>query len=154
MPSHIYFMVSQPHTSNKDRTTSWRALGNAVFFNVSWGVGSWTYAVEIFPLALRAKGNALSTMSLWTACYIVAQVSPPIAEAIGWGLYIIYAGICVVAFAFVRYAMVETRGRSLEEMSRIFGIEESLARKSGVEVDDVEVLKGGVRVARYEEGAR
>ena len=76
-----------------------------VFFNISWGVGSWTYATEIFPVMYRAKGNALSTMTLWLACYIVAQVSPPIASAIGWGLYIIYSGICVIAFIFVRFAM-------------------------------------------------
>lgn len=76
-----------------------------VFFNISWGVGSWTYATEIFPVMYRAKGNALSTMTLWLACYIVAQVSPPIANAIGFGLYIIYSAICVIAFIFVRYAM-------------------------------------------------
>lgn len=76
-----------------------------VFFNISWGVGSWTYAAEIFPVSMRAKGNALTTASLWAACYIVAQASPPIADAIGWGLYIIYTGICVVAFFFVRYAL-------------------------------------------------
>ncbi|CAI7675929.1 unnamed protein product [Penicillium manginii] len=76
-----------------------------VFFNISWGVGSWTYAAEIFPVSMRAKGNALTTASLWAACYIVAQASPPIADAIGWGLYIIYTGICVVAFFFVRYCL-------------------------------------------------
>jgi hypothetical protein len=76
-----------------------------VFFNISWGVGSWTYASEIFPLSMRAKGNALCTGSLWAACYIVAQVSPPIADAVGWGLYLIYSAICVVAFIFVRYAL-------------------------------------------------
>ncbi|KAI0018039.1 putative sugar transporter [Xylariomycetidae sp. FL0641] len=107
-----------------------------VFFNVSWGVGSWTYAAEIFPVVYRAKGNALSTMSLWLACYVVAQASPPIASAIGWGLYIIYSGICVIAFFFVRYAMVETRGKTLEEMSALFGIESTLARRSGVEVNN------------------
>ena len=86
----------------------------------------------------RAKGNALSTMSLWAGCYIVAQVSPPIGSAIVWGLYIIYAGICCIAFIFVRYAMVETRGRTLEEMSKLFGIEETLAQRSGVHADMVE----------------
>lgn len=101
---------------------------------------------------MRAKGNALSTMSLWTACYIVAQISPPVAGAIGWGLYIIYSGICVVAFIFVRYAMVETRGRSLEEMSRIFGIEAKLAQKSGVEVDDVDLIKD-TEVVKHQERA-
>ncbi|KAJ9494373.1 hypothetical protein H2202_010156 [Exophiala xenobiotica] len=103
-----------------------------ISFNVSWGVGSWTYASEIFPVTYRAKGNALSTMSLWAGCYIVAQASPPIGSAIGWGLYIIYSGICVLAFIFVRYAMVETRGRTLEEMSRLFGIEEKLAVRGGI----------------------
>lgn len=120
------------------------------FFNVSWGVGSWTYASEIFPLSMRAKGNALCTGSLWAACFIVAQASPPIADAVGWGLYLIYSAICVAAFIFVRYALgkfpgffpheacfsggtaiellliryiVETRGRSLEEMSGLFGVE-------------------------------
>jgi hypothetical protein len=72
-------------------------------------------------------------MSLWTGCYIVAQVSPPIGDAIGWGLYIIYSGICVVAFIFVRYAMVETRGRTLEEMSRLFGLEEKFVAKRGID---------------------
>jgi Sugar (and other) transporter len=70
-------------------------------------------------------------MSLWAGCYIVAQASPPIAETITWGLYIIYAGICGLAFVFVRYAMVETRGKTLEEMSRLFGIEEKLATRKG-----------------------
>ncbi|KIW93779.1 uncharacterized protein Z519_05094 [Cladophialophora bantiana CBS 173.52] len=104
-----------------------------VFFNISWGVGSWTYASEIWPVALRAKGNALSTMSLWAGCYIVAQASPPIGDAIGWGLYIIYSGICVFAFLFVRYAMVETRGRTLEEMSRLFGIEDKFVVRRGID---------------------
>ncbi|CAL5872848.1 uncharacterized protein PFLUO_LOCUS7117 [Penicillium psychrofluorescens] len=103
-----------------------------VFFNISWGVGSWTYAAEIFPVSMRAKGNALTTASLWAACYIVAQASPPIADAIGWGLYIIYSGICVGAFFFVRYVLVETRGRTLEEMSRLFGIESRLAERTGL----------------------
>ncbi|KAJ5278710.1 Sugar transporter [Penicillium angulare] len=103
-----------------------------VFFNISWGVGSWTYAAEIFPISMRAKGNAITTASLWAGTYIVAQASPPISDAIGWGLYIIYSGICLVAFFFVRYCLVETRGRTLEEMSRLFGIESRLAERSGV----------------------
>ena len=68
-------------------------------------------------------------MSLWAACYIVA---------IGWGLYIIYSAICVVAFIFVRYAMVETRHKTLEEMSRLFGIEEKLVTRSGLTAEEKE----------------
>lgn len=63
-----------------------------------------------------------------------------------WGLYLILAAINVLAFIFVRYclsksapdgshqsafriadfnnAVVETRGKTLEEMARLFGVEE------------------------------
>ncbi|KAI0533868.1 general substrate transporter [Xylaria digitata] len=92
------------------------------FFNMSWSTGSWTYASEIFPLSLRAKGNALCTASLWISNFVVAQVSPPIESAAGHGLYILFIIICIIAFFFVRYGLVETKGRSLEEMAEVFGI--------------------------------
>ncbi|KAI1107909.1 putative sugar transporter [Jackrogersella minutella] len=93
------------------------------FFNMSWSSGSWTYAAEIFPISLRAKGSALCTASLWMSNFVVAQVSPPIESALGYGLYVVFAIICVIAFFFVRYVLVETRGRSLEEMTDLFGID-------------------------------
>ncbi|KUI67025.1 High-affinity glucose transporter [Cytospora mali] len=93
-------------------------------FNMSWSSGSWAYAAEIFPNSLRAKGNALCTASLWISNFIVAQVTPPISTAISWGLYLILAAINVLAFFFVRYCLVETRGKTLEEMAHLFGIEE------------------------------
>jgi MFS family permease len=105
-----------------------------LFFNISWGVGSWTYSSEIWPIRYRSRGTALSTLSFWLGCFLVAQMSPPIADAIGWGLYIIYAGICVVAFVFVRCAMVETRGKTLEEMSRLFGVEQRFVARRGLPI--------------------
>ncbi|KAI0439501.1 general substrate transporter [Xylaria telfairii] len=95
------------------------------FFNMSWSAGSWAYAAEIFPIPLRAKGNALCTASLWISNFIVAQVSPPIESATGYGLYILFIIICIIAFFFVRYALVETKGRSLEEMAEVFGIDKA-----------------------------
>lgn len=44
--------------------------------------------------------------------------------AISWGLYLILAAINILAFVFVRYCLVETRGKTLEEMASLFGIEE------------------------------
>lgn len=77
---------------------------------------------------------------------MVAQVTPPIMAGLHWGLYLILAAINVLAFIFVRYclgksaldgfhyselriadfknAVVETRGKTLEEMARLFGVEE------------------------------
>jgi hypothetical protein len=73
-------------------------------------------------------------VSLWLACFVVAQLSPPIADTIDWGLYIIYAGICLFAISFVRCAMVETRGKTLEEMSRLFGVEQRFVARRGLPI--------------------
>ncbi|KAJ8096613.1 general substrate transporter [Lipomyces tetrasporus] len=94
-----------------------------ICFNISWGVAAWVYPSEIFPNNMRARGNALGSASNWISCYVVAQVSPAIADAINWGLYIIYAGICCLAYLFVQFMLVETKGVSLEAMSLRFGLE-------------------------------
>ncbi|KAF7591209.1 hypothetical protein BBP40_001868 [Aspergillus hancockii] len=112
-----------------------------VFFNISWGVAAWTYPSEIFPLSMRAKGNALATSANWTMCYIVAQASPPVADAIGWGLYIVYAVICAMALIFVRFALVETRGRFLEDMNRLFGLEGYFAQREAAAVEEAFAAK-------------
>ena len=54
---------------------------------------------------MQAKGNALCTASLWISNFVVAQVSPPIESATGYGLYILFIIVCVIAFVFVRYAL-------------------------------------------------
>lgn len=66
----------------------------------------------------------MCTASLWISNFIVAQVTPPISTAISWGLYLILAAMNVLAFVFVRYCLLETRGKTLEEMAYLFGIEE------------------------------
>ncbi|KAI1859670.1 uncharacterized protein JN550_011865 [Neoarthrinium moseri] len=111
------------------------------FFNMSWSSGSWTYAAEIFPISLRAKGNALCTASLWISNFIVAQTTPPIASAIGWGLYVLLAFFCVIAFLFVRFALVETRGRSLEEMAELFGVEDGTMKQDTEDSERNELLR-------------
>ncbi|KAL4884507.1 general substrate transporter [Aspergillus karnatakaensis] len=112
-----------------------------IFFNISWGVAAWTYPSEIFPLSMRAKGNALSTSANWASCYVVAQISPVLGDAIGWGLYVIYALICVGAFVFVRFALVETKDRSLEEMNELFGLEDYFSAGVGAKDDQVGLLE-------------
>ncbi|KAE8149168.1 general substrate transporter [Aspergillus avenaceus] len=112
-----------------------------VFFNISWAIAAWAYPSEIFPLSMRAKGNAIASAANWTRCYIVAHASPPVGDAIGWGLYVVYAVICVFAFVFVRFALVETRGPSLEDMNRLFGLEGFFAEGEAAAADQIFAAK-------------
>lgn len=45
--------------------------------------------------------------------------------------------VYVVSHWFVPYAMVETQGKTFEEMSRLFGVENKLAQRFGVQVEDL-----------------
>jgi MFS family permease len=75
-----------------------------IFHNLSWAIAGSTYASEIFPTSLRARGIALSTALGWALNYFVT-VCPSLGDAIGGGLYLVYAMICLVAFVFVRFAL-------------------------------------------------
>ncbi|KAJ0422255.1 general substrate transporter [Aspergillus carlsbadensis] len=101
-----------------------------IFHNLGWTIAGSTYASEIFPMPLRARGIALTTALGWALKYFVA-VSPSLGDAIGWGLYLVYAMISVLAFVFVRFTLVETKDKQLEEMSELFGLADYFSAMGG-----------------------
>ncbi|KAL1919568.1 uncharacterized protein VTP21DRAFT_2261 [Calcarisporiella thermophila] len=82
---------------------------------------AWLYCPEIFPLRVRAKGMSLAVASNWIFNFAVAQFTPPMLVAIGWGTYIFYAVWNIIAFISIYLLFPETKGRTLEEMDEIFG---------------------------------
>ncbi|KAH8555748.1 general substrate transporter [Umbelopsis sp. PMI_123] len=95
-------------------------------FNITWGPLAWLVPNEIMDITMRAKGNALSTATLWLCNVGVAQFSPMIVAKINWGLYPIYAGINLISIFLIYFFWVESAGVPLEEMAALF---ESKARK-------------------------
>jgi len=89
-------------------------------FAFSWGPIAWIYPAEIFPMRVRSKGTSLTTASNWAFNYIVSLVSPILMDKITWGLYIIFAGFCVIMATAVYFCYPETRGYSLEDIDAIF----------------------------------
>lgn len=92
-----------------------------VNFAYSWGPASWILIAEIFPLSIRAKGTAIGASSNWMNNFIVAFITPPMLEGIKWGLYIFFAAWLALGTAFVWFFVPETKGKTLEEMDRVFG---------------------------------
>jgi SP family sugar:H+ symporter-like MFS transporter len=89
------------------------------FFAFSWGPVMWVMLGEMFPN--RFRGAALSVCGLvqWLANFLVTWTFPILLGSIGLGIsYGIYAAFGGVAFVFVKWFVDETRGRSLEDLSR------------------------------------
>ncbi|MFW5973744.1 MAG: sugar porter family MFS transporter [Bacteroidota bacterium] len=95
------------------------ANGYVACFAFSWGPIMWVMLGEMFPNRFRGAALALCGISQWGSNFLITMSFPILLTSIGLGLsYGIYAAFGIVAFVFVKKYVEETRGRSLEDMSR------------------------------------
>lgn len=78
---------------------------------------TWVIISEIFPAHLRARGVAVSVCALWSSSFLLTFSFPVLQEKLGaGGVFLLYALICGAGFLFVRSAVAETRGKTLEQI--------------------------------------
>lgn len=68
----------------------------------------WLYPAEILPNAFRVKGVSLSTASNWFSNYVVGAMTPINQEVLGWKMYPMHAGFCVISFVLVFFTYPES----------------------------------------------
>jgi MFS transporter, SP family, xylose:H+ symportor len=86
------------------------------------GAVIWVFISEIFPNALRARGQALGSFTHWIMAALISQTFPMFADQLGWRIFAIY-GVCMVGqLIWVLLVMPETKGVSLEKMQQKLGI--------------------------------
>jgi len=88
-------------------------------FAIALGPIPWILCSEIFPTRIRGRAMSVATLTIWTACYVVAQTFPMLNDhpAIGpaktFGLY---AFCSLLGLGFVLTMVPETKGRTLEDI--------------------------------------
>ena len=82
---------------------------------------TWVLLSEIFPNRIRGAAMSVSTVSLWSACFVLTYTFPLLNKSLGpAGTFWIYAGISVFGFIFIRSRVRETKGKTLEQIEREF----------------------------------
>ena len=102
-------------------------LGYIACFALSVGPVTWVILSEIFPTRIRGRAMAIATFCLWLANYVISQTFP-MMDKNEWLVanfnhgfpFVIYGAFCVVLVLFVWRAIPETKGRSLEEIERMW----------------------------------
>jgi MFS transporter, SP family, galactose:H+ symporter len=89
-----------------------------VCFAFSLGPVVWLMISEIFPNRARARAAGISTAANWTANFLVSLSFPVLQAMLGPSLWFLYAAMGVAAFIFVFGWVPETKGKSLEDISR------------------------------------
>ncbi len=95
------------------------------------GVGGtgWVLQGEAFPTSVRGQAAAVAACVDWLANFALIEVFPTWQSGIGlaW-IMVSFAGLCVMALAFVYWFLPETKDRPVEEIIQLF---ERQARATG-----------------------
>ena len=89
------------------------------FFAFTWGPVMWVMLGEIFPNKIRGAALAVAGLIHWLSNFTITMTFPILLAGIGLGFsYAIYAAFGFIAFFFVKAFVRETKGRTLEELSK------------------------------------
>ncbi|KAI7478827.1 general substrate transporter [Hortaea werneckii] len=90
-----------------------------IAYNFSWGPLPWPYVSEIFPTRTREPGIAVGVASQWLFAFVFTLTTPFMIDNIKWGTFLLWGlfDFCIAFFAW--FCLTETRGKSLEEITRL-----------------------------------
>ncbi|RME68470.1 MAG: MFS transporter, partial [Alphaproteobacteria bacterium] len=85
---------------------------------IGQGAVIWVYIAEIFPNAARATGQSLGSGTHWVMAALLTLVMPSILSSVAPAvIFSFFAVMMVLQLLFVLTMMVETRGKSLEDLA-------------------------------------
>jgi SP family xylose:H+ symportor-like MFS transporter len=89
-------------------------------FMMSWGPICWVLIAEIFPNKIRGQAVAIAVAAQWAANYLISSTYPPMMEFSSAMTYGFYGLMAVLSALFVWKMVPETKGKSLEEMEKVW----------------------------------
>lgn len=97
----------------------WLLITYIAFFALSQGAVIWVYIGEVFPNAVRSKGQGVGNCSHWTMNAIIALAFPVLVAEIGRSApFVFFAVMTGIQFLVVLFVYPETKGQTLEDLQR------------------------------------
>jgi len=74
---------------------------------------------EIFNPRIRGAGMSLCFVTHWVFNFVIGQAFLPVVKAVGGpAVFVGFAGVCALSVLFVRATVVETKGKSLDVITK------------------------------------
>jgi SP family arabinose:H+ symporter-like MFS transporter len=102
-------------------------------FSMGMGPVGWLFCSEIFPNKLRGRAMSMAALTIWVSCYVVAQTFPMLNDSPAIGpakTFWAYAVVSLLSFLFVLALVPETKGRTLEQIEKMWSGGEPASRET------------------------
>lgn len=125
----IYFQKIASDSAFKENYSVIALISLIVFisaFSIGFGPIPWMMIPELSSTRVRSMVAAIATAFNWLCVYIVTKNFKSLVTAVGSPMsYWIFAIICALSCAFVAFLLLETKGKSNEQIQRELLGEES-----------------------------
>ena len=112
--SSLFMLIPLVHSSNRGLLNS---RLTALAYNIGNNALTYTYLVELYPFAERARGIAIEQFFGRGAGFFSTYLNPIALKAITWKYLAVYCGWIAIEVLFVYFFYPETHGRTLEELA-------------------------------------
>jgi sugar porter (SP) family MFS transporter len=97
----------------------WVLITYIAFFALSQGAVIWVYIGEVFPNAVRSKGQGVGNASHWFMNTVIQLAFPMVVAQIGRSApFTFFAVMTGIQFLVVLFVYPETKGQTLEALQR------------------------------------
>lgn len=102
---------------------SWLPILAVTVYTIGFAVGigpiPFMIAPELLPPAVRSTICSLAGAFNWLNAFIITSTFPKLANIIGGGIiFLVFCGISIVAIVFTVFFLIETKGKTLEEIQK------------------------------------
>lgn len=139
--------VAGAYTSPSTIAGGKAATAAIMIFGATWSFGAnglpWIISSEIFPSSLRSISGPWAGMSVWLWTFVVTKALPSMYTSMGFGVYIFFASMLVLASLYAWFFIHETKGLRPDQMDVLFGF----ARPTSNHIDgdtEIDTLKANV----------
>jgi sugar porter (SP) family MFS transporter len=109
-------------SSSHENLLVWLLVAFIASFSFSQGAVIWVFISEVFPTRVRAKGQSLGSFTHWFMNAVISWTFPIVASHSRGAPFAFFSAMMVVQFFVVLSSFPETKGLTLEDMQKKFGI--------------------------------
>lgn len=93
-----------------------------IVFSLGFGPIPWMFVSEIFPPQIKGAASSIACLFNWVSVFFVTRFYNDLLNEFGaYGTFWIFAGISAAGTFFIWSLVIETKGKSMEEIQRELG---------------------------------